>query len=143
MPNQQIPQQVAGGKSDGSEEVPNRQIPQKVAGDKPDDALNLQANGEVTSELQGRANAARLEGLVDSAAIGTLNHLSQKARVPLSFCKSPLPAVNPHIPHAGWTIEVTWNGEVSALSDTATLRVPRAPSHPPSRTPTPAPASTH
>ena len=51
----------------------------------------------------------------DIAAIGVLNHLAQRARVPLSFNKSALPAGNPHLGSAGWTVEVRWNGEVCQL----------------------------
>ena len=48
----------------------------------------------------------------EGAAISVLNHLSQRAHESLSFSKSPLPEVNPHLAHAGWRMEVLWSSEV-------------------------------
>ncbi len=59
---------------------------------------------------------SHISDAADNAAIGTLNHLSQRAKVPLSFNKAALPAGNPHLGHPGWTVEVLWNGEVQPFS---------------------------
>lgn len=56
--------------------------------------------------------------------IASLNQLSQQARIPISFSQSQLPASNPHLPQAGWMVEVAWGREVSLYLHAFALSVP-------------------